>query len=213
MIKLPRPFVDFVLLLTIVAAASLTIRAQELRDRQLIQPTGVGTVQTPVEIVSITLNGKEVRPGEKITGDDNWLRGISFTLKNISDRPVAGVIVGLEFPMPSGFFMYALPYGVDMSHGDFRKESSPPPLQPGQTVDVVLTNYRYKSFLHVLEQARASINGAPINLDTTTYYVETVCFENQPDVIWQRGFLKKRHPTEPGRYDRMERYVLPNKQN
>jgi hypothetical protein len=203
MISIHRPFVHLALLLSVLAAAS-SISAQEIRDRQLIPAAKFATMQMPVEIVSIKLNGNEIRPGEKIQGNDEWLRGVSFTLKNISDKPIAYVNIGIEFPLPNGFVMYSLPSGVDLFRDEPRRESSPPPLQPGQSVDLVLTEKRYQSFLYVLAQA-----GAPSKFDTAPYYVDTVCFENQPDVIWQGGFLKRRNPTEIGRFDVIGRYVLP----
>jgi len=159
----------------------------------------------PVEIVSIKLNDKEIRPGEKIKGNDEWLRGVSFTLKNISAQPIAYVNIGFKFPLPNGFVVYSLPYGINLSLGD--RGSSPPAIQPGQSLDLVLTNESYKSFLYVLAQA-----GASSSFDTAAYYVDTVCFENQSEVIWQGGFLKRRHPTEIGRFDAIGRYVLPTSQ-
>ena len=206
MVGVPRPFAHLPLVLIILAAASSTMRAQELKDRQLIPAYDFGTVQMPVEIVSIKLNGKDLVPGEKIQGNDEWLRGVSFTIKNITDQPLAYVNIGFEFPLPNGFVVYVLPYGVDFSHGEPRRAASPPAIQPGETIDLVLTDKRYQSFLHVLAQANA-----PSNFDTASFYVERVSFENNPDVIWQRGYLKKRHPTELGRFDQIGRYVLPDK--
>jgi hypothetical protein len=207
MVSIPRPLAHLALVLSLIATASISIHAQELRDRQLIPAYDFATIQMPVDIVSIKLNGKDLRPGEKIQGNDRWLRGVSFTVKNISDQAIAYVNIGLKFPLPNGFVVYALNYGVDLYHADSRRESSPPPIEPGQTLELVLTDERYKSFLYVLDQANA-----PSSFDTASYYVEMVCFENQPDVIWQGGFLKRRHPTEILRFDIIERYVLPNKQ-
>lgn len=195
------------LVLCMVTAPSLTIRAQELKDRQLVPAYDFGTIQMPVEIVSIKLNGKELRPGENITGNDDWLRGVSFTLKNIGDQPIAYVNIGFEFRMANGLLVYVLPYGVDLSRGIRRIASSQPAIQPGQTVNLELTNYRYQSFLHVLAQARAANNGASINLETASYYIERVSFENQPDMLWQGGFLKKRNSAEFDKFDLIGRYV------
>ncbi|HKG97761.1 MAG TPA: hypothetical protein VKA97_08100, partial [Pyrinomonadaceae bacterium] len=195
------------LLLSVLTATSLSTSAQEVRDRQLIPVFDFATIQMPVEIVSIKLNDKEIRPDEKIKGNDEWLRGVSFTLKNISDQPIAYVNIGFKFPLPNGFVVYSLPYGINLSRGDIMRESSPPAIQPGHSLDLVLTNESYKSFLYVLAQA-----GASSSFDTAAYYVDTVCFENQSEVIWQGGFLKRRHPTEIGRFDPMGRYVLPTSQ-
>jgi hypothetical protein len=203
MLGIQRPFIHLALLLSVLAAAS-SISAQEIRDRQLVAAYDLAKIQMPVEIVSIKLNGNEIRPGEKIKGNDEWLRGVSFSLKNISNQPIAYVNIGIEFPLPNGFVMYSLPYGTNLCRDDPRTESSPPPLQPGQSVDLVLTKQRYESFLHVLAQA-----GAPSSFEKAPYYVDTVCFDNQSEVIWQGGFLKRRHPTEVGRFQVVERYVLP----
>lgn len=93
----------------------------------------------PLEIVAIRLNGKEVQPGEKIKGNDDWLQGLSFTLRNISDKPIAYVAMGLRFPQPKGIVVYNLSYGVDFSRGETRRESSPPAIQPGASLDLALT--------------------------------------------------------------------------
>ena len=201
-----RRFAHLVLALSIVAAVSFSIRAQELKDRQLIPAYDFTTVQMPVEIVAIKLNGKDVLAGEKINGDDNWLRGVSFTLKNISDEPIVYTDIGIQLPQPNGFVVYSLHHGVDVSRGETRTGSPDSILQPGQTVDIVLTPYRYKSFLYVLAQANA-----PTSFETAKYYIEKICFEHYPDVIWQGGFLKKRNLSEVGRFDTIGRYVLRDK--
>lgn len=204
----PRTSARLALVVALVAAASLSIQAQEIKDRQLVPAYDFSKVQMPVKIVSIKLAGKTIAPGEPIKGDDNWLRGISFTLENVSDQPIAYVDIGFKFPLPNGFVVYSLNYGVDMARGEPRRGGSPPAIEPGQTVELVLNDRRYESFLNVLSQANA-----PSKFETASFYVETVCFEGQPDVIWQGGYLKRRHPTEIGRFDAFERYVLPARQN
>lgn len=202
----------FAVVLIILAAPSLSIQAQELkdpelRDRQITHAFDVSKYQTPVEIVSIKLNGKDIVPGEKIQGDENWLKGIAFTLKNISDQPISFVNVAFRFPLPNGFVVIGvLNYGVNSSHGQIRRGPLPAPIKPGQTQEVVLTKQRWDSFLHVLAQANA-----PANFDTAPFYIDTVCFEGQPDVIWQVGYLKRRHAVEPGRFDPIQKYFLPVK--
>jgi hypothetical protein len=73
-------------------------------------------------------------------------------------------------------------------------------------VELILHKQRWETFLHVLAQANA-----PRTFDTAPFYVERVTFENQPDVIWQDGYLKRRHATDPGRFDPIQRYFLPVK--
>ena len=190
----------FALLATFAGSA----RAQQLRDRELRPAFDFARIQMPVEFVSVKLNGREVRAGEKIQGDDDWLRGASFTLRNVSGKPLAYVAVGLQFPMPQGHVIYLLSYGVDLSRGEPRRESSPPAIEPGRTVELVLTAEKYPVLLRLLERGEAARS-----FDTAPYYLERVCFEGEPDIIWAAGMLKRRDPDRPTEFKAVGRYTLP----
>jgi hypothetical protein len=199
------------LLGSVILLVSLAVSAsgQELRDRELKPAFDFTTVQMPVEIVSIKLNGKAVAPGEKIKGDDDWLKGVSLTVKNIADKPIAYVAIALYFEPPNGparSVGFILSYGVDYSRGLPRSGSSPLPIQPGQTVELVLTDERYPNFLHIL-----GLGGMPRSFDVVPYYVDRISFEDDPNIIWERGYLKRKNPAVLGKFDIVERYKLPAK--
>jgi len=201
-----RTLAQVAVMLAIVPAVSFSIQAQELKDRQLTWAYDYSTVQMPIEIVSIILNGNEIRPGEKTKGDENWLKGLTFKIKNISEQPISYLNVHFKFPMPNGFVSAsAVRYGIN--HGDIRRGPPPPSIQPGETKELVLTKENYDSFLYVLAQAKVSSD-----FDTAPFYIERVCFESQPDVIWQAGWLMRRHAVEYDRFDRMQKYFLPVKE-
>lgn len=201
-----RTVAEVAVILTIVTAASFSTQAQELKDRQLTWAYDYSTVQMPIEILSITLNGNEIRPGEKVKGDENWVKGLTIKIKNISDQPISYLNVHFKFPMPNGFVSAtALYYGIN--HGDNRRGPSPPSIQPGETKELVLTKQNYDSVRFVLAQAKVSSD-----FDIAPFYIERVCFENQPDVIWQAGWLMRRHAVEYNRFDRMQKYFLPVKE-
>jgi len=183
--------------------------AQKLRDRELKPAFDFTTIETPVQIVSIKLNGSDVALGQKIKGDDNWLKGVSFTVKNISDKPIAYVAIGLRFEPPPGsarVVVFTLSYGVYYPGGIPRSGSSPLPIQPDQTVDLVLTNERYPNFLQIL-----AIGEMPLGFDVVPYYVEQVSFEDDPNILWEGGYLKRRNPAVLGSFDIIEKYKLPTK--
>jgi hypothetical protein len=207
MLRFPRTLAKVAVILTIVTAASFSTNAQELKDRQLQWAHDYSTIQMPIEIVSMTLNGKEVRPGEKIKGDKNWVKGLTFKIKNISDQPISYLNVHFEFPMPNGFVSAAvLHYGAHSSHNPMTGPP-PPSIKPGETKELVLKKENYDSLLYVLEQAKVSSD-----FDTAPFYIERVCFENQPDIIWQGGWLKRRNAVEHYRFDRIQKYFLPVKE-
>lgn len=199
---LPRFLFPFAVIFLFAILPSVS--AQELRERELHPAFDFTTIQMPVEIVSIKINGKEIKPGEKIKGDDDWLQGLSYTLKNISNKPIAYVSMGLRFVRPDRVVIFILNYGVDYSRGEPRSASSPLPIQPDQTVDLTLTKARYPNFLHIL-----SVGEVPRSFDVAPYYVDRVVFEEDPFVIWEGGFLKRRDPGVIGKFDIIERYKLP----
>ena len=189
----------------LVASPGVT-QAQQVRDRELRPAFDFTRIQAPAEFLSIKLNGREIQPGEKIQGGDDWLRGLSFTLKNISGKPIAYVAVALQFPRPQGFVAYILSYGVDLSRRERRRATSAPAIQPGETVDLVLNDEKYPGFLRILDLGEATRS-----FDTAPYYIERVSFEGEPDLIWSGGMLKRRDPNRPTEFIAVERYTLPIK--
>ena len=191
-----------------LAAATGATFARQLREREIRPAFDFKRIQMPVEVVSLKLNGREVRPGEKVRGDDDWLQGVAFTLKNISEKPIAYVEVGLQFPQPRGFVAYTLNYGVDLSRGEHRRESSPPAVAPGETAELTLTKEKYPGFRRILD-----LGGANGSFDTASYYVGRVCFEGEPDIIWSAGTLKRRDTNRPTEFKTVEQYTSPPRRN
>jgi hypothetical protein len=201
-----RPSLSHFAAIIFMLAIPATMPAQELKDRELKPAFDFTTIEMPVEITSIRLNGKNVVPGEKIKGDDDWLQGLSFTVKNVSDRPIAYVAVSLRFTNPKRATGFTLSYGPDYSRGEPRSGYSPLPIQPGQTVDLTLTKERYPNFLEIL-----SMGENPRSFDVAPYLIERVSFEDDPNIVWEGGYLKRRSSAVLGNFDVIERYKLPVK--
>jgi hypothetical protein len=201
-----RPSLSHFAAIIFMLAIPAIIPAQELKDRELKPAFDFTTIEMPVEITSIRLNGKNVVPGEKIKGDDDWLQGLSFTLQNVSDRPIAYVAVSLRFRTAKRATGFTLSYGPDYSRGEPRSGYSPLPIQPGQTVDLTLTKERYPNFLEIL-----SLGENPRSFDVAPYLIELVCFEDDTNIFWEGGYLKRRSSSVLGNSDVIERYKLPVK--
>lgn len=188
----------------LILATSPLVMTQELKDRQLRPAFDFRLIQMPVEIVSMKVNGKEIQAGEKINGNDDWLRGLSFTLKNISDKPISYISMRLRVDRPTRILVYNLDFGFDPSSGAYKSELHPRIIAPGESVDIVLTKDKYAVFLNMLNLAEFSHD-----FDVAQYYVGRVRFENEPDVIWEGGNLKRRDPNSSSKFDVIEKYVLP----
>ena len=184
--------------------ASAPVSAQELQDRELRPLFELPKEQQPVEIVSIWLKNQPVKPGEKIKGDDDWLQGVSFRVKNVSDKPISYVGIILQFTSAQRVLGYSLNYGVDISRGELRRNGSPAEIQPGSSVDLILSKDKYPRFKEMLGMAQI-----PRSFDVVAYYIERVSFEDNAEVIWEGGYLKRRDPTNANKFYILGRYALP----
>lgn len=194
-------------LIVVLMTISGSAFAQQLRERQLKSAYNFAPAHLPVEIVSIKINEKDIQPDEKIMGDDTWLQGLTFQFRNVSGRPVSYINVVLRFPTEKAVLGYFLNYGVDSSNGEKRRREHPLPIQPGQTVDLTLTKQKYPGFLFILDQGKV-----PHNFDVANYYIETVCFEDDPDLIWQGEHLRRRSASSVYTFDDVGLYTRPASQ-
>jgi hypothetical protein len=203
MIRLTKRVVYASVVVGLFLATSAFSQAQDVRDRELRPAVDFTKIQMPVEIVSIKLNGREVKPGEKVKGNDDWLLGASFELKNISDRPIVYVAVGLRFIRPERIAGFTLSHGVDFSRGDFRRDSSPPAIQPGETVNLVINQEKFATLQRIL-----TLSDMPRSFDVAPYLIERVSFEDDRDVIWEGGYLMRRDPASFGNFKVIAPFVL-----
>lgn len=194
----------------ILAAASFPAPGQAVKERQLKPAFDFTTIQMPVEILSIKLDGKDIEPGEKVKGDEGWLRGLSFTLKNISDKPIAYVAIYLlisypeDVKYPDHVVGYSLSYGLDItSERPALWKNAPRAIRPGESVSLVLSEEKYPIFVNMLTRA-----GMTTDVTTAKYYVYAVAFENEPDLIWKGGNLMRRDPDNHEKFNVVGRYSL-----
>ena len=158
----------------------------------------------PVEITATKVKGVHVMPKRKFAGDKDWLLGMTITLKNISDRPIAfaSVLVSTYYEKngkrikidgketqaaiqlmfgerPPGSGESALPYYIA-------------PLPPGHSVDALLSE-RSRDELYSL------INGHEAETDVTeiTIRIYQVFFEGDSDTMWSTGRMLRRDRNDP----------------
>jgi hypothetical protein len=51
-----------------------------------------------IEIEAILVNGREIIVGEPFSADTDWLKAISFRVKNVSDKPIRRIQITLVLP-------------------------------------------------------------------------------------------------------------------
>ncbi|HEX8141382.1 MAG TPA: hypothetical protein VF553_02230 [Pyrinomonadaceae bacterium] len=161
----------------------------------------------PVEIVAVKVKGVPIKPKQKFDGGNDWLNGMTVTLKNVYDKPVAFVSVlvtayyereGRRSKQRDGMDVQAaieLMYGAQPPRPG---EPAPPymyPVQPGDTVDVVLSEAKRDELYSLLTEDDASTD-----IMELTVRVYSVFFEGDSETMWRTGRMLRRNPNDPNRW-------------
>jgi hypothetical protein len=197
--------------LLVCALTCLQARAQESRLR-VVRPAPVEAGrQSPVEVVSVRVKGAAVEAGRHFPAGDDWLRGLTLKLKNVSDRPVSYVDISLHFPTVAGRENKMLQVTGPVAYGCFPGfpcrtdvSGSHAEILPGETREVELSEARYQGLIAALART-----GAATPVESLEYGIDSVLFD--PDTKWSRGFLFRRDPSDPSTYRMSDKYVLPKR--
>jgi hypothetical protein len=159
----------------------------------------------PVEITAVKVGGVPIQPKQKFTADSDWLNGITITLKNVYDKPVAyvSVMIGAYYELKDGkrkrrngqdvLAVTELPYGFKPPRPG---ESDPPyyvpPILPGESVDIVFAERWRDEIYSMLRQEDASTDITEINLR-----VYSVFLQGDSETQWSLGRWLQRDPNDP----------------
>ena len=122
----------------------------------------------------------------KFKEKDDWVKRLSITLRNASDKPIYG-LQGLLFFKPVGFSMM---FSLQLTHP---KQLRHEPLQPGAEIELSVE----QKFLNLtLEDAKN--HGADLRGAVLSFSLETVIFSDE--LRWYRGFLVRPDSAQPDRW-------------
>jgi hypothetical protein len=180
-------------------------------------PTFSGTQQTkqrnvhleaykdqPVEIVNVKIKGNPIKPKIKFVAGNDWLDGMTITLKNVLDRPVAYVSIlvgayyernGVRTKKREGRDVQA---GIELKYGAQppRSGETPPPyrapLLPGETIDIVLSEKSRDELFSLLSSENASTD-----IPEITVRVYEVFFVGDSETKWGTGFMYRCDANDP----------------
>jgi hypothetical protein len=194
------------LTLLIILCFSFSVFAKSGSDR-VLKPMAVG--DSPVDIVGIKVKSTVVEPSHKFIAEDDWLNGLTFTIRNVSDKPISYLDIELYFPAPSGSqvdgALHQLRYGWEPIHpNNSDAGNKTKSIMPGDTLDLTLSETEVQGVVSIL----LSHAGISTNVESVTYCIGKVFFEGDEDTMWSRGRLLRRDTNDPMRFNVREKYVL-----
>ncbi|MEJ7862543.1 MAG: hypothetical protein WKF90_13015 [Pyrinomonadaceae bacterium] len=153
----------------------------------------------PIEIVSYNLKGKNFSRGEKVLAGQDWLKDLTFTIKNISSKTIVYFSIELVVPksknLTNGVFI-PLRFGSplflfnDDGVATYTEKKNRALLRPGETVTVSVESYVLKAFTRSLQKKGAE------NFDSVNIHIYDVNFDDfsgwSVGNEWQRDSNGKR---------------------
>lgn len=171
----------------------------------------------PVEIVDVKVKKTQIKPNRSFIEGSDWLNGMTVSLKNVSDKPIAyvSVLVGAYYEKDGkrirkeGMDVQA---GIQLKYGaqpPRSRETAPhyeAPLLPSETVDLVLSE-RLRDELYSLLKAE----NASTDVTEATIRVYEAFFEADSDTMWSTGFMLRRGRKDPNTFVPVENGTSLNK--
>jgi hypothetical protein len=190
------------------AIACVHGHAQQSGQREVREYPAEAGRQSPLEVVSVRVKGEPVGPGHRFAGGDDWLSGLTFRVKNVSDAPISFVDIRLRFPTPAGDKRESVGLLGMLSYGCYPggrcypdAAGSHKEIMPGQAQDIELSEHSYQGLMVSLARL-----GVQLPVESAQYEIDSVFFA--ADTMWSRGLLMKRDPVEPNKFKTVGRYVL-----
>jgi hypothetical protein len=151
----------------------------------------------PIKIVKLKTKGNTIELGKKFVEEDDWLKGLTVTLENISNKAIARIELDLTFPRPSGgsspetaIYIVPMIYGQDPT--DVPAPETLKLVLPGESVDVKLLEVN----LPVINRHLKGL-GYPDKIRDVKIRINSVTFIDGSD--WMGGEIFYPDPTNPKR--------------
>ena len=154
--------------------------------------------RAPVKLLTVKTNGQKVKNGKLVATDEDWLRDFSVEVFNSSGKPITFIQLELYFPRSQGDPRLGAAYSVWYGDNPFHYESASampalrvPPIQPGDTIELKLTDTDYlqvRSLLNQIDHAAAAKVDIQVNIigfsDGTAWTGSLM--ERKPGGGWKR---------------------------
>lgn len=166
-----------------------SVLTRESNDRLI---TMIRIPNEPLKITGIKVGGVQVEPDKEFQAKDDWLRGLTLSITNVSDKPICFIDMALYFPRTGNSSgapaRDALMFSCKPAHSDTSK-----PLKPGKSMDLVVTDNDYVALEALLER-----NRYPATISRMEIGVYEVEFEGDENTKWVKGQMMRRDPDHPG---------------
>lgn len=155
----------------------------------------------PMQLTDLRISGESVKDriaqlktsenkwstdGVSFSDTEDWYKRVSFTYKNVSDKPVRGVRAFLFFKVANEQKYYQLPL---RSLRDVWRN----PLQQGEEVELTVFDTDWEKTALLLKQ-----DGVDANACAVSFSLDSAIYSEK--LWWDRGHLLHPDPSEPNKW-------------
>jgi hypothetical protein len=162
-------------------------RKSIIHTPQRNQPIQFDKVKIAGKLIELKANSESK---EDFDGDDDWMRGLTVSFKNTSDKNIVYVSLVLMFPetTSAGPVMgFPLQFGRKPENADDKNYEGV--LKPGEETEIVLTDDKHEHMQTFLKSR--SFN----KMSEVRLFLGSVVFDD--DIQWFGGDLMRRDPKNP----------------
>jgi len=178
--------------------------AQQMETRLLKKQKVAPVEPAPLEFSNLQVNGSPVNFDQPFPAGDNWVKGLSFDLKNVSGKVITHFRIGLLLHNPDNNLRTTV---TMVFHGRNTGMPGVEPsvrVAPGETVHAVYEDKQYESF------KRACSHIGLGKVTEATLGIEMAVFDDE--TAWRLGYLLRRDTSDPLRWNVIGRERPPDSQ-
>lgn len=150
----------------------------------------------PIEISKLKVKGQPRNFDGEFDADEEWVKGLSVDVKNVSSREIIYFQVELDFPVDdtgARFFVVYLEYGQQPTGGG---DPGIKPLRPGEVVTLSVRDGIADALKRKLRE-RGS--GKALGMNRATLYASQVWFD--VNTAWAMGTILTRDPVDKSKWN------------
>ena len=193
-----RLIFSFVRIIVLVALTS-TIGFSQREERSIDK---VSSRFEPVQVVKLKFKEKPVEFGQALMDDDDdWFKGQTVTIKNVTDQAIARIELQLTFPREEQPYVVFMHYGKDPAERDAAAVKQ---VLPDETVDIKLNELNVPVIQRTLRRL-----GYPQKIGRAQIQVRSVTFADGS--MWSGDLMLYPDPAQPTRKINPRRIDVPFK--
>lgn len=167
-------------------------------EKRIVKASSINDV---LKIEKVDVDGREIGLSQAFQAGDDWMRGVSVTLRNVSGKQIVSFSLDTAFPETTATgnrMMSSIVYGRRPGLPAEVKVAERPPVAAGESVVLSFLGDEYDKLIRFLNsrQPLAGLSKAELSIGMVFFNDGTA---------WSTGSFMKPHDTIPNRWTPIER--------